>query len=184
LILAFSTSSAWTSAALISTSGETIEEGRLLAPMRASEACFRIIQSWNLGEVSWFVADLGPGSFTGVRVGVTVAKTLAFAAGAKCAGLNSFDLISQEKAVAIPSKKGEYFVRRPGMSPVRLTDPPDLDLVGYGPWFEGSETFPNAAAFAGIRLRPISPEFLAPEYLTDPSITPPKTPYADRGMNP
>ncbi|MFX8922218.1 hypothetical protein ABTN04_19300, partial [Acinetobacter baumannii] len=86
-------------------------------------------------DIDLFGADIGPGSFTGTRVAVTLAKTYAYVAGKKCFGVSSFDLIDCSGTVAIPSKKGEYFIRRVGLLPVRTSDRPQEPLVGFGPWF-------------------------------------------------
>ncbi len=40
------------------------------------------------------VVDIGPGSFTGVRVGVTVAKTLAWSLGLEVTAVSSLDLLA------------------------------------------------------------------------------------------
>ena len=182
MIVAFSTSSPWTSVALLTAEGKVLATEKSLAPMRASEACLSLLEalSVDLTMVSMFVSDLGPGSFTGVRVGVTIAKTLAFARSVKVAGLASFDLIAPDQTVAIPSKKGEYFVRTPGQVPVRMVERPSGNLVGFGPWFEGVETFPDASAFGPTvgRLIAMEPEALIPLYLMEPSITQPKKPFA------
>ncbi len=187
MIVAFSTSSPWTSVALFDERYELVASGRLLAPMRASEACLTILEqlSPDLAGVNLFVADLGPGSFTGVRVGVTLAKTMAFTKGASVAGADSFDLISTGQTVALPSKKGEYFVRRPGQEPVRQVERPDGELIGFGPWFEGDETFPDASRFGPLlgSLTVLEPEALVPAYLIEPSITMPKKPYLAGGSS-
>jgi len=185
VIIAFSTSSPWTSVAIFNDDFNLIASDRVLAPMRASEACLTILERLapDLSVATLFVADLGPGSFTGVRVGVTLAKTLAFAKQGRVSGATSFDLIALDRSVALPSKKGEYFVRAPGQEPVRMIERPDDDLIGFGPWFEGQETFPDASRFAPLLsgLKVQEPEALIPAYLIEPSITLPKQPYQAGG---
>lgn len=182
MIVAFSTSSPMVSVAVIAMDGRVLASEQTLAPMRASEACLVLLEKLKptLDDVEMFAADLGPGSFTGVRVGVTIAKTFAYAQGVKAAGANAFDLIDPAAVVGLPSKKHECFVRVPGREPVRLAERPTGQIVGYGPWFEGEETFPDARRFATLipTLKPVEPEALVPEYLIEPSITLPKKPYA------
>jgi tRNA threonylcarbamoyladenosine biosynthesis protein TsaB len=50
--------------------------------------------SISLGEIDFFVVVTGPGSFTGIRIGVATIKALAFAASKKVLALTSFDLIA------------------------------------------------------------------------------------------
>lgn len=46
-----------------------------------------------LSQVDGFAVTRGPGSFTGLRVGITVAKTLAMACGKKIFGISTLDLL-------------------------------------------------------------------------------------------
>ena len=52
--------------------------------------------------LSGVVVDLGPGSFTGVRIGVTCAKTLAFALGIPVAGASSLDVLAHAASCPEP----------------------------------------------------------------------------------
>lgn len=45
--------------------------------------------------VDGFVVGLGPGSYTGLRIGITAAKTLAYANGKPLAGLDSLELVAR-----------------------------------------------------------------------------------------
>ncbi len=47
-------------------------------------------------EVQLVAVTTGPGSFTGLRVGVTTAKTFAYAAGSDVIGLNTLDVIAAQ----------------------------------------------------------------------------------------
>ena len=133
-----------------------------------------------LADATLFLSDLGPGSFTGVKVGVTLAKTLAFAQTKPAGGAQSFELIDPDGLVVLPSKKGEWFVREPGQEPVRQPDLPAKDFKGYGTGID-DPTYPRAERFATLlsRIIPIEPERLVPEYLIEPSISKPKVPYKD-----
>lgn len=60
-----------------------------------------------LGEIGWQSTDVelvvvtqGPGSFTGLRIGVTTAKTFAYATGCAILGVNSLAVIAHQVAVS------------------------------------------------------------------------------------
>jgi hypothetical protein len=183
VIVAFSTSSEWASVAAISSGGEVLWEGQEHAPRRAGAACLRLLEGipFAIETASLFAADTGPGSFTGVRVGVILAKTFGYLYDKPVSGANAFDLISPTVAVALPSKKGEYFVRVPGEEPYRTEDLPDGDVLGYGAVFQESRP-PHAKRFAALAslLVPTTAEVFVPDYLIQPSISTPKKPYAKR----
>ena len=48
------------------------------------------------GQVSRVAVSVGPGSFTGLRVGVTFAKTFAYATGAELIAVDSFSILSAQ----------------------------------------------------------------------------------------
>lgn len=148
--------------------------------MQASAALLRMIEevSLHLDEIDLFVADRGPGSFIGVRVGVTLAKSLAWSVGRPCASISAFDLIAPDAVVAFPSKRGEYFVRVPG-EPVIIAEKPPHGATGFGPHF-ANQVLPDPAQAKDLlnRLVPVEPAALLPDYVYEPSISTPKTPYA------
>jgi tRNA A37 threonylcarbamoyladenosine modification protein TsaB len=181
--IAFSTSSPLVSVALITGLEGCVWEGSEPSRAAASQACMLLLgrglaeTGLDLTQVEIFAADLGPGSFTGVRVGVVIAKTLAWANGQMCVGADAFDLIDPDGVVFLPSRKGEFFVREPGRSPFKLVGTPE-GATGYGPG--ARDRFPLASRFAGIlgRLTPIKPEELVPGYLIEPSISQPNKPLS------
>jgi tRNA threonylcarbamoyladenosine biosynthesis protein TsaB len=52
------------------------------------------LAGWRPREVELVGVVVGPGSFTGLRVGVTAAKVLAWATGCKLVGVSAFDLLA------------------------------------------------------------------------------------------
>lgn len=172
----FSTSSSVASVALISPEGALIYSAEEPAQGRAGEACLRLLHQGleglgrELADIELFAADLGPGSFTGVRVGIVLAKTLAWTLDRQCAGADAFDLVSPNDTVALPSRKGEWFVRVPGAP---------IDRTRMEPLSVGA---PRAAGFARLQLKPMSPYELVPAYLLEPSISTPKEPFGRRGL--
>lgn len=188
MIVAFSTSSPLASTALIGEDGSEWAHDAREAPFAAGGACLEMLEEMlastghSLEEATLFAADLGPGSFTGVKVGVTLAKTFGLACGVKVAGLTSFDLIGPDDPVAVPSRKGEYLVRVPGSPPARVSGAPGGGVLGYGPDFV-EPRFPQARAFARAvaSLERMAPEALLPAYVLGPSISTPKRPYGVGG---
>jgi tRNA threonylcarbamoyl adenosine modification protein YeaZ len=81
------------------------------------------------------LVDCGPGSFTGVRVGLAAAHGLAIGWGVPLAGFSSLALIAAasgaaEAAVALPGGHGEIFVQSYGGDPLRALD--DLRSLAPG----------------------------------------------------
>src|SRR6185369_8895119 len=52
-------------------------------------------RGWKPADVEEIYVSVGPGSFTGLRVGITVAKTLAFATGARIVAVPSVDVLAR-----------------------------------------------------------------------------------------
>lgn len=72
---------------------------------------------WTMGEVDAFAVGLGPGSFTGTRVGVMTAKTFAQVHAKPIVGVCSLDVLAAEYTfiphqvvcAVVPARKGEVY---------------------------------------------------------------------------
>ena len=69
------------------------------------------------GDVEAIAVVIGPGSYTGLRIGLTAAKTLAFATGAVLVSLDSLEVIASNApadaprvAVAADAQRGDVYV--------------------------------------------------------------------------
>ena len=79
------------------------DHARLLAPALVDVA--RRL-GWTPRDAELVAVVRGPGSFTGLRVGVATAKALAWAGGARLVGVSAFDVIARRTARALPFRAG------------------------------------------------------------------------------
>ncbi|MGC4030716.1 MAG: tRNA (adenosine(37)-N6)-threonylcarbamoyltransferase complex dimerization subunit type 1 TsaB [Tepidisphaeraceae bacterium] len=76
-------------------------------------------QGWRPADIGRIHVSIGPGSFTGLRVGVTLAKTLAFATGATITAVPSANVLlanapadAREVVIVLDAKRGQIFTAR------------------------------------------------------------------------
>jgi len=76
-------------------------------------------QGLGLAQLDLIVVDVGPGLFTGLRVGVATARSLAMAGGLLVVGLSSLEILARDPLVAqasevlsvIDARRGEVFAQ-------------------------------------------------------------------------
>ena len=61
-----------------------------------------VTQNWRPGDLHHVYVSAGPGSFTGIRIGVTVAKTLAMAVGVRLVAVPSLAVLVENAPVDAP----------------------------------------------------------------------------------
>jgi tRNA threonylcarbamoyladenosine biosynthesis protein TsaB len=118
-ILALDTTSEFGSVAL-RRSGETVAEIHLHSPEGFGHVIFAAIEdalaqaNVRLEEIDCFAAASGPGSFTGVRVGLAAVKGLAEALGKPAAGVSNLRALSlfghaALRAVVLDARRGDVY---------------------------------------------------------------------------
>ena len=124
----------------------------------------------DLREVGVVAVDVGPGLFTGLRVGVATAKALAQALRVPMVGLSSLDLLAYRQrgtrrliAAVIDARRGEVFsafYRKVPGGLQRVSEPvvtraeevaADLDALGEECLLVGDGAVRYAAAFSGLK---------------------------------
>jgi tRNA threonylcarbamoyladenosine biosynthesis protein TsaB len=101
---------------------------------------------WAPSDVQLIVVSQGPGSFTGLRVGVTATKTLAYATGAQILGINTQQVIAQqtegdwhEVTVVGDAQRQQLFVTCFRRSGDRVTAAAPSRIVDVASWLESLE---------------------------------------------
>lgn len=80
--------------------GQIVVEGELDPRQRHTQLLVPTIRDllaqvgWRAKDVALIAISIGPGSYTGLRVGLTCAKTLAYATGAEVAAVNTLEAIA------------------------------------------------------------------------------------------
>lgn len=128
----------------------TISQVSLPSDQRAAQTLLPAIQSllsdvaWTPGELDAIAVTTGPGSFTGTRLGVTTAKTLAYATGAQLVGVHTLAIIAAgvtshytDLWTILDAQRGELFVSKFNASDdLQLWESPDTRIVSADAWLQ------------------------------------------------
>lgn len=151
-LAAIDTSTRWCGVALIDGSSPGIEtavvaevgavavpsHGAMVLPLLESALA---VVGWERDTIDVYAATRGPGSFTGLRIGLGTARGLALASGHPCIGVGTLDAFAEaygpapvDRVPVLDAGRGEVYAARfdPFSSPPRLLDPPwvgPLDLL-------------------------------------------------------
>jgi tRNA threonylcarbamoyladenosine biosynthesis protein TsaB len=153
LILAFDTATDLATSAIVANGvvlGERVSEPRLLL-----SDVDELLREAGLtsSELTGIVVGTGPGSFTGMRIGLSVARGLGLALGTRVAGISTLDAlaaVAEHVFPVIDARRGEVFV--PGPAAVRPEDvSPPAGAVCVG---SGARRHRDLLVRRGVRVAP------------------------------
>ena len=135
LILAFDTATDVATSALVS-DGEVLGERTSVAKtlLEDVDALFRQASA-RPRDLDALVVGTGPGSFTGTRVGIAVARGLALALGVEGTGVSTLDALAAGADGALPvidARRGEVFLPGPEARAPEAVDVNGRLCVGAG----------------------------------------------------
>jgi tRNA threonylcarbamoyladenosine biosynthesis protein TsaB len=140
MILAIDTSTAACTAALFEDDGTCFAKAdELIGRGHAERLAPMLDELLNGRSATTILVGVGPGSFTGIRVGIAAAHGLAIGWGANLFGLSSLALLAAssgiegEVAAAMSGGHGELFVQQfgPGLTPTTgILNLPPIDAAG------------------------------------------------------
>jgi tRNA threonylcarbamoyladenosine biosynthesis protein TsaB len=138
LILAFDTATDVATSALVS-DGEVLGERSSTAVTLLEDVDALLRQSGaHTRDVQGLAVGIGPGSFTGIRIGLATARGLALALGTPAAGVSTLDALAAGAPGAVPvidARRGEVFLLEdePRVSrPADFRPSPGAVCVGSG----------------------------------------------------
>jgi len=124
-ILALETSGVGGSAAILDTESSVSIYEPLPAGTRSAQALAPamhralVAAGWKPRDVQVVAITVGPGSFTGLRIGVTTAKTFAYTVGCDVVAVNTLDVIARQAPregtilwTALDAHRSQFFVNR------------------------------------------------------------------------
>lgn len=115
MLLAIDTS-AGTDVAVVSEGGRVLAQSRIVDTRRHAEiigpSISFVLREAGIGpqHITQVVSGMGPGSFTGLRVGIAAARTFAFARDLPLVPMPSHEAIAHEWRTANPDHAGAIFV--------------------------------------------------------------------------
>ncbi len=99
-----------------------VEKQSIALPAAAESFITECGATWR--DITAIGVVVGPGSFTGIRMGIAYAKGLAMGLNIPVVGINAFELYlaaTPDAFVAVDSGRGDFFVASPQHAPCTMT---------------------------------------------------------------
>lgn len=150
----------------------TVEKQSVALPAECEKFISECGATWR--DITAIGVVVGPGSFTGIRLGIAYAKGLAMGLNIPVVGISAFDLylaVAPDAFVAIDSGRGDFFVAANGLPPQTM----DIDTletkqmdwprtVGHKPFDLKLGVQIVEQKIANGNLEPVVPMYLRPSY--------------------
>jgi len=164
-----------------------IEQAQLSGDQRTAQVLAPTIQEllaaadWLPKSVELVAVTVGPGSFTGLRIGVTTAKSFAYAIGAEVIGTNTLESLAQQATPAesplwtiIDAQRQELFAAKfIANTNLDVDASPEVRIIPQETWLAGLRPGDRVIGPALKRLTsrlPVGLEVVPPE-LWEPTAT-------------
>ena len=149
-----------------------VEKQSVALPIETEKFLHESDVTWN--DISAIGVVTGPGSFTGIRLGIAYAKGIAMGLKIPVVGISAFDLYlaqNPDAFVAIDSGRGDFFVAADNLEP-QIMDIDELETkqmewprtVGHKPFDLKLGTGVVQKILASGKLEPVVPMYLRPSY--------------------
>ena len=172
LILAFDTTAAACSVVLWR-DGHVLHSARAVMDYGQAEALMPMIEEtmaaagFSYTDLDRIAVTIGPGSFTGVRVGLAAARGIAMAADKPVIGVTTMDVLAHAVPenelkdaagiiVAIDTKRGDFFAQkftagRDAIGEIVTLTPDELKTwCGAGSWILVTDALPDTVVLARV----------------------------------
>lgn len=149
-----------------------VEKQSIALPAECEKFITESGASWR--DISAIGVVVGPGSFTGIRLGIAYAKGIGMGLNIPVVGISAFDLYlaaTPDAFVAIDSGRGDFFVAANGLSPQTMgideLETKQMEwprTVGHRPFDLKLGTQIVEQKIAGGDMEPAVPMYLRPSY--------------------
>lgn len=150
-----------------------VEKQSVALPTECQNFLSECSATWS--DVTAIGVVVGPGSFTGIRLGIAYAKGLAMGLNIPIVPINAFELYladAPDAFVAIDSGRGDFFVASPNIAPCTMTID-DVETrqmecprtVGHRPFNLTSGIKIVEQKLANGDTAPVVPMYLRPSYV-------------------
>ena len=150
----------------------TVEKQSIALPRVAESFLTECGAAWR--DINAIGVVVGPGSFTGIRMGIAYAKGLGIGLNVPVVGINAFELYlaaTPDAFVAIDSGRGDFFVASPKHEPCTMSIENVETEQMKCPRTVGHKPFDLKLAFSIVQdklkrgnLEPVVPMYLRPSY--------------------